>query len=624
MATALELQTFADKTSFAIPTLDYAVGLPAGTALKSILTIGTSIPGVTYNAATKVVNVRADNVTLSGYNFSGVSVSVEANNVSIKNSYFDASAGVFSVVQAIGKTGLTVDHSTFDGLKLDRPLADFINGGTGAITVTYNQFLNAPGDAIQIKQGVVDHNYFSGAGYATGAHADAIWIDGSTGKISITNNFIDYRNSSDGRVETTSALAIGNYFGNNADILISQNILLGGTFTVYVKEFGTYSYSKVDVVNNYVGGALFGDLYTGPRPATLSYSQNGQAVPGYTDPAGGPVIGIAPRPLAVPDEVIGTKVYGKAGITEILVGTSLTDWVFGNGDRDEIVGGGGRDFLFGGKGTDIFVYKALSDSTGVKSDFVTGFVSGVDKIDLSALAGSASLNFIGDKAFSGIAGSLHTVKTATTTWVELDANGDKVADLKIELNGLHHLSTSDFILSPGAASSVVLAPAPVVDAPAPAPSPAPAPVPTTVEAGLKVVGKAGISETLVGSSATDWIWGNGDGDRVVGGGGRDFLFSGKGKDIFVYNAISDSAVGKQDAIADFVAGVDKIDLHALAGTGNLSFVGEKAFSGVAGSVHAVKAATSTFVEVDINGDRAADLRVELKGLHSLSAIDFIL
>jgi Ca2+-binding RTX toxin-like protein len=459
MATTTELQAFADRTAFAIPTIDYSVGVPAGTILKSFTTIGSSIPGVIYNPLTNTLHIKTDGVTLSGYNFSGVTVSVEANNVTLKNSYFDAKVGVYSVIQAVGKAGLTVDHSTFDGLKLDRPLADFINSREGMVTITYNQFLNAPSDAIQIKSGVVDHNYFSGAGYATGAHADAISIDGATGKISITNNFIDYRNMADAPAKTTSALAIGNYFGDNQDITVSNNVMLGGAYTVYVQDFGTYKYGAMDITGNYVGGAMFGDLYPNRRPPSLSYDGNGTTATGVEpapapapEPAPVPAPAPAPAPEPAPAPVpvttdVGVKLHGSAFINgETLQGTSATDWIYGNGGGDKLIGGGGRDFLFSGKGTDIFVYKSLTDSIGKSIDVINGFTARVDKIDLKAIAGATGLTFIGDKAFDGKAGALHAVKSGKSTWVEADMNGDKVADLKIELKGIYSLSAIDFIL----------------------------------------------------------------------------------------------------------------------------------------------------------------------------------
>jgi serralysin len=450
MATATELKTFAQKTTFAIPTVDYQVGVPAGTALQSFKAIGANIPGVIYNAAANTLRIQADGITLSGYDFRGVTVSVEANNVTLKNSTFDASAGVYSVIQAKNKTGLTVDHSSFDGLKLNKSFADFINGQDGKVTITYNQFLNAPSDAIQLKSGVVDHNYFSGAGYAAGAHADAITVDGATGPVSITNNFIDYRNAADALAKTTSAINIGNYFGSNKPIEVTGNVLLGGAYTVYVQDFGANKYDSVKVAGNYVGEAMFGDLYPNRLPTSLSYAQNGTTVGAEAAPAplapaakvAAPVVEVKAAPI----EAIGQKIFGKAGIAETLQGGAGQDSIYGNGGGDKLIGDGGRDFLFGGKGTDIFVYKAVTDSTVKAWDVIGGFEVGVDKIDLKAIAGAAGLTFIGDAAFGGKAGSVHAVVSGTSTVVEADMNGDRVADLKIELQGVHKLSAIDFIL----------------------------------------------------------------------------------------------------------------------------------------------------------------------------------
>ena len=60
-----------------------------------------------------------------------------------------------------------------------------------AHTIKDNNFLDSRTDAIDMHSGVVTGNYFSGAGYLPGAHADAIWVTVSNGPTTITNNFID-------------------------------------------------------------------------------------------------------------------------------------------------------------------------------------------------------------------------------------------------------------------------------------------------------------------------------------------------------------------------------------------------------------------------------------------------
>ena len=603
MATTAELKAFAEKTAIAVPTIDYQVGVPAGTVLKSFLTIGLSIPGVIYNPLTKTLHIKQDGVSLSGYNFGGVTVSVEANNVTLKNSAFDASHGVYSVIQAKGKAGLTVEHSSFDGLKLNKPFADFIHGGDGFVKISYNSFKNAPSDAIQLKQGIVDHNFISGGGYQKGAHADAISIDGANGKITITNNFIDYRNAADAPAPTTSALAIGNYFGSNQDIIVQKNILLGGAYTVYVQDFGKNDYAKVEITGNIVGAGTWGDIYPMRRPDELVFQNDSKTQIGPVPVEAKMVMAAslsAPAPEPAPSQT-GEKIFGKAGVAnELLKGTAANDWIYANGGGDMLEGGGGRDFMFGGKGTDIFVYRAVADSAGRATDVIGGFEAGVDKIDLKALSGATQLSYIGEQAFNGKAGAVNAVKSGGSTWVEVDMNGDRAADMRIELKGLYNLTGSDFILG------------------------AP-PAPALPQLGEKIFGKGAVgNEMLQGTAANDWIYSNGGGDVLVGGGGRDFLFGGRGTDTFMYRSVADSTGKNADVIAGFEAGVDRIDLKVLSESTPLSYIGEQAFNGQAGAVHAIKSGDSTWVEVDMNGDRAADLRIELKGMHTLSGIDFIL
>ena len=140
---------------------------------------------------------------------------------------------------------------------------------------------------------------------------------------------------------------------------------------------------------------------------------------------------------------------GKVG--ELLEGAFGSDRVYGHGDSNQLVGGAGRDFLFGGSGKDFFVFNRLSDSQGKLTDVVTGFESGLDKIDLRGLAAlgevsKAGLTYAGTSPFSGAHGEVHTVQAGTSQWVEIDANGDRVADMRIEIQGARPLSSTDFLL----------------------------------------------------------------------------------------------------------------------------------------------------------------------------------
>jgi bile acid-coenzyme A ligase len=114
--------------------------------------------------------------------------------------------------------------------------------------------------------------------------------------------------------------------------------------------------------------------------------------------------------------------------------------------------------LYGGTEADTFVFKSLTD-TGITSssrDLIVDFSHGVDRIDLSAIdarsnvSGNDAFRFIETGSFSGKSGELHyvsrTLAGVSSTIIEGDVNGDRLADFQIELSGRHALAASDFVL----------------------------------------------------------------------------------------------------------------------------------------------------------------------------------
>jgi hypothetical protein len=71
-------------------------------------------------------------------------------------------------------------------------------------------------------------------------------------------------------------------------------------------------------------------------------------------------------------------------------------------------------------------------------------------------------------------------------------------------------------------------------------------------------------ENLRGGSGNDTLAGDGGANVLAGGFGADQLYGRGGVDTFAYANYTDSMLGKYDTIADFVSGVDKLSLKALA------------------------------------------------------------
>ena len=141
------------------------------------------------------------------------------------------------------------------------------------------------------------------------------------------------------------------------------------------------------------------------------------------------------------------------GLANVITGNSAVNAIAGGGGGDTLIGGGGGDTLTGGAGGDRFTFTDISDSAPLAPDRITDFAGkkGGDKIDLSAIDANASA--AGNQAFSlvskfsGQAGQLTTSwdKTTDTTNIYLDVNGDRTADMVIQLSGHVSLTGGDFI-----------------------------------------------------------------------------------------------------------------------------------------------------------------------------------
>lgn len=136
-----------------------------------------------------------------------------------------------------------------------------------------------------------------------------------------------------------------------------------------------------------------------------------------------------------------TKIGTDAG--DQLVGGARPDLLIGLLGDDQITGAEAADVLIGGVGANRFIYNALSDSPAKKgaTDSLVGFnAKAGDRIDLSNLEGSR--RFMGRKGFRGTAGEVRFQAGI----LQLDADGDKRADLAVLLPGVNRLPAAALLL----------------------------------------------------------------------------------------------------------------------------------------------------------------------------------
>jgi serralysin len=110
-----------------------------------------------------------------------------------------------------------------------------------------------------------------------------------------------------------------------------------------------------------------------------------------------------------------------------------------------LAGGTGVDVMTGGLGADVFVLLPFDGSTSANFDTIKDFVSGTDHISLGDYHLADGAGLIGTHAFSGAAGELRYTVAGTALKVELDVNGDGVADLTFLMVKTLTLISSDFL-----------------------------------------------------------------------------------------------------------------------------------------------------------------------------------
>jgi Ca2+-binding RTX toxin-like protein len=241
-----------------------------------------------------------------------------------------------------------------------------------------------------------------------------------------------------------------------AEALVGQQLRVVVSYTDGAGNLETVTSASTDVV-----GDLFVNLGTGIGPFTGTAGQDnmsGNAILNVNETLNG---------LAGNDTLNGNggndtlnggdgidTMSGGAG-NDVLNGGNGNDIMNGNGGVDQLTGGAGVDTMTGAGGADTFFFLATSDSgVGVGArDIITDFVSGSDRIDLSAI--DANVNVAGNQAFTptagggggaftNVAGQIRAGLVGANVIIEGDVDGNGTADFQIQLGNVA-LVPADFV-----------------------------------------------------------------------------------------------------------------------------------------------------------------------------------
>jgi Ca2+-binding RTX toxin-like protein len=258
---------------------------------------------------------------------------------------------------------------------------------------------------------------------------------------------------------------------------------------------------------------------------------------------------------------------------DLIIGGNTAETISGLGGNDQLFGNGGNDTLFGGDGDDLLV-----GGTGLDTYFGgEGNDNMVNTADANAYDGGNGSDMVD---YSQSTTSV-TVNLTTGLGSFGDAEGDRYVSVENVLGG----SGNDTIIG----------------------------------------GPAGNS--LGGKAGDDIIIGNGGNDTIIGGQGADTLTSGTGYDTFQFFASSESNAVATDIITDFTKGSDKIVINfdadtTLAGEQEFNFTGLGATGAREVGFEAISGGIRVYAHTD--NDAVADFQVDVLGLTTISASDFIL
>lgn len=350
---------------------------------------------------------------------------------------------------------------------------DVVSGFENLIGSSYDDILGGDGYANNINGGSGNDSIAGGSGDDTltgGAGNDT--IDGGNG-----TDIVSYAYYATSGINAD--LSTGIVVGDGTDTLVVGTVEkvtgTGLADTIAWKSSSTYTYTSflltggagTDSLQGSYGsdtldGGTGADTMSGGNGSDLYYvDSSGDVVSESLNGGNDTVQSAISFSLATVADVENVVLVGAVAYTA--VGNALNNQLVGNANNNSIVASGGYDTLIGGMGrdtldggldtqTDYFVFNSVAESTAVAADKIVNFNEAYDRIQLNGIDANVtatydqSFSFIGTAGFTGTAGQLRYAANATDTYVYGDVDGDKVADLMIQISGVHLLTSSDFYL----------------------------------------------------------------------------------------------------------------------------------------------------------------------------------
>jgi hypothetical protein len=259
--------------------------------------------GVTLTPSGSIV-INTPGAVIEGLNITG-SVTINAANVTLKNCTI-SSSDYDAVLVKPGITGAVVQNCTIDCKDAGG------QGIAGQGSFLNNNIQNAA-DGIDVRgdNTLIQGNYIHNMGGTSGSHLDGIQADGGFSNLTINDNTVINEQGQ------TSAVMLDNYWGPIDKVAITNNLLVGGDYAVYINEVssgqpagGGGPVTNVTFTNNHLGAGTYGtlDLRTelGDQPTISGNIDDGRTLAQSLTTTGQPPAGSttgSPAPDPTPSPV---------------------------------------------------------------------------------------------------------------------------------------------------------------------------------------------------------------------------------------------------------------------------------------------------------------------------------
>lgn len=194
---------------------------------------GPNNPGILSPANAPPSTITQDGATYENFTYTGP-ITVNADNVTLRNFILDGDGSLYTLNVLPGSTGFTAEHGEiFDG----RSTVVYDQGTNN--TFRYLYVHESGGDAFKCHgPGVLlEYNFIEKLGTAPGAHADGVQNPASVANQTYRYNncYIPARGAPNypGSPYTANACWIGNPGSSYPNLLMENNWLNGGAYTVY-------------------------------------------------------------------------------------------------------------------------------------------------------------------------------------------------------------------------------------------------------------------------------------------------------------------------------------------------------------------------------------------------------